>query len=229
MITVGNKTIENSNSEKIIGVYFHNKLNFDFRLKKLCKKASQKIHALARLSAFMSIDRRKIIMNAFIHSQFSYCPLIWMCHSKTMHTRLNKIHERSLRIVYQDNTSSFTEFLERSNSITIQDKNIQYLAIEIYKALNNLSSPLMSKLFGRKDTKYSLRNNNTLISTNVKTTAYGTRSLNHLGPKIWKIIPDDIKCSESLDTFKHRIKSWTPDKCPCTICRPYVHNLGYID
>ena len=153
-----------------------------------------------------------------------------MCHSKSIHNRLNKIHERSLRIVYQDNISSFKELLEKSNSTSIHDKNMQFLAIEIYKALNNHSSPLlMSQIFTRKDTKYNLRNNDVLVTNNVKTTAFGLHSLNHLGPKIWEIIPDNIKCSESLDTFKHKIKLWTPDKCPCTICRPDIHNLGYIE
>ena len=80
-ILIGTEVILNSMDEKILGVYFDNKLNFNTHLTKLCKKASQKLHALARVSNVMSINQRKMIMNAFIRSQFSYCPLIWMCHS----------------------------------------------------------------------------------------------------------------------------------------------------
>ena len=83
-INIGTEVISNSTGEKILGVYFDNKLNFNTHVKKLCKKASQKLHALARVSNLMSIRQRKIIMNAFVHSQFSYCPLIWMCHSRTI-------------------------------------------------------------------------------------------------------------------------------------------------
>ena len=133
--------------------------------------------------------------------------------------------ELFIRITFPLSKNSLKNPIRRVYTI----KNMQFLAIEIYKALNNLSSPLMSQIFTRKDTKYNLRNNDVLVTNNVKTTAFGLHSLNHLGPKIWEIIPDNIKCSESLDTFKHKIKLWTPDKCPCTICRPDIHNLGYIE
>ena len=77
-IKIGNEYIYNSTDWKILGVYFDNKLNFNIHLNKLCKKASQKLHALARVSTFMSCRQRKTIMTAFIQSLFSYCPLLWM-------------------------------------------------------------------------------------------------------------------------------------------------------
>ena len=83
-------------------------------------------------------------MNTFVHSQLSYCPLIWTRHSKTIHSIINNIHERALRIVYKDNISSFALLLEKSGSVSIHHRNLQALAINIYKAQNNLSSPLMS-------------------------------------------------------------------------------------
>ena len=227
-IQIGTDEISNSMDEKILGVYFDNKLNFNIHLKKICKKASQKLHALARVSNLMSIRQRKIIMNAFIHSQFSYCPLIWMCHSRIIHSLINNIHERALRIVYKDNTSSFALLLEKSGSVSIHHNNLQALAIEIYKALHNLSSPLMSELFKLKETAYNLRNGSALASTNKKTTTYGINSISYLAPKIWDQVPKEIKDSKSLNIFKQKIKIWMPPKCPCTLCKLYVPNLGYI-
>ena len=75
-ILISDKYIPNSSSQKILGVTFDNKLNFTTHITKLCKKAGQKIHALARISKFMSEGKRKFIMSAFISSHFSYCPLI---------------------------------------------------------------------------------------------------------------------------------------------------------
>ena len=86
-ISIDDKEISNSSYEKILGVYFDNKLNFKTHINKLCKKASQKLHALARMSNFMSCQQKKNIMNAFILSQFSYCPLIWMCHSRSLNSQ----------------------------------------------------------------------------------------------------------------------------------------------
>ena len=119
-----------------MGVYFDNKLNFEYHIGKLCKKASEKLHALARVSSFMSCRQKKIIINAFIMAQFGYCPLIWMCHNRNIHRQINKIQERALRIVYVDNNSSFDELLQKSGS-----------------ALNNLSSQLIPELFMIKENK----------------------------------------------------------------------------
>ena len=90
MIQIGNECIFNSACEKILGIHFDNKLNFETHLSKLRNKSSQKLHALARVSSFMSCRQRKIIMNAFIQSQFGYCPLLWMCHSRSIHTKIIK-------------------------------------------------------------------------------------------------------------------------------------------
>ena len=130
-INIANDCISNSIDQKILGVIFDNKLNFNTHVSKLCKKAGQKIHALARISNFMSLNQRKLIMNAFISSQFSYCLLIWKCHSRSLNARINKIHERALRIVYNDSNYSFEELLVKSGSIRIHHRNLQILATEI--------------------------------------------------------------------------------------------------
>ena len=137
----------------------------------------QKFHALARVSNFMSCNQRKIIMSAFISSQFNCCPLIWMCHNRSLNTQINKIHHRKLSIIYRDNTSSSGILLEKSGSVSIHHRNIQSLAIEIFKSLNNLSPAIMSELFKLKETKYKLRIAISLQSDNPRATSYGIDSL----------------------------------------------------
>jgi len=151
-----------------------------------------------------------------------------MCNSRSLNSQINKIHERALRLVYSDKISSFDELLKISNSVRVHHRNIQLLAVEIYKALNKLSSTLMTELFQIKKTKYDLCKGNTLISRNVKTVYYGTESISYLAPKIWELIPIDIKNSKSLNSFKSKIKLWIPYDCPCRICKIYVQNLGFI-
>ena len=143
----------------------------------LCKKAAQKLHALARVSTDMSFNQKNLIFNAFISSQFNYCLLIWLCHSRSLNNRINRIHEHALRIVFSDYISSFDELINKSGSVWIHHRNLQFLAIEIYKALHNLSPPLMSELFQLKEVKYNLRQGKTLISNNVKTAHYGTQTI----------------------------------------------------
>ena len=205
-IGISNNCIHNSSCEKILGVNFDNKLNFNSHITKLCKKAGRKLHA--RMPNFMSVNQKKIIMNAFIISQFIYCPHIWMCHSRSLNTKINNIHELALRIVYNDNSSSFDILLEKSKSVKIHHRNLQQLVIEIYKVFNNLSSSLMSDLFSFRNTGYNLCGGSKLKSNTVKTVYYGTESISNLAPKIWEQVPDEIKDCTSLNTFKLKIKSW---------------------
>ena len=59
-----------------------------------------------------------ILVNAFFSSQFNYCPLIWMCHNRMLNNRINRLHERSLRIIYNDKHTSFEELLEKDKSVS---------------------------------------------------------------------------------------------------------------
>ena len=150
-INIGNECIHNSENEKLLGVYFDNELNFKTHVTKLCKKAGQKLHALARLSNFMNLNKRKMLMNAFISSQSSYCPLIWMCHSRSLNSRINRVHERALRIVFKDYHLSFDSLLEKSGSVRIHHRNLQILATETCKVLHDLSPHTHERNFPVKE------------------------------------------------------------------------------
>ena len=82
-------------------------------------------------------------MNAFFKSQFSYCPLSWMFHSRTLNNKINRLHKECLRMICNDNTSSFTDLLEIDNSVSVHHRNIQVLATELLMT-NGLSPKLIS-------------------------------------------------------------------------------------
>ena len=105
--------------KKLLGVKIDVNLNFNDHISDLCKKASRKISALATVIPFMGLNKRKLLMNAFFTSQFSYCPLIWMCHSGSNNRAINMLHERCLRIIYNDKQSSFTELPNKDNSESV--------------------------------------------------------------------------------------------------------------
>ena len=86
-------------------------------------------------------------MNSFFRSRFHYCPLIWMYHSQTNNRKINRLHERCLRIIYNDKQSSFIKLLEKDNSVSIHQRNQHILAIEMLKVSNGLSPVLMNDIF----------------------------------------------------------------------------------
>ena len=98
----------------------------------------------------------------------------------------------------------------------------------MYKAANNMSPEIMRHLLPlRESLRYPTRT--IFKSSNIKTSTYGINSLAYLGPRIWAIIPDDIKKIPTLTLFKTKIKQWNPDNCPCKLCKTYVAAVGYID
>ena len=98
------------------------------------RKAGRKFTALRRLVKFMPFFKRRFMLNTFIESQFSYFPLIWMFHSRKLNHKINHIHERALRLVYNDYTSTLEHLLLMDGSVSIHHRNIQKVATEMFKA-----------------------------------------------------------------------------------------------
>jgi ribonuclease P/MRP protein subunit RPP40 len=225
-IKIDNCDIKNTHYQKLLGETIDNKLTLNTQVTELCTKASQKLHALSRVSHYMTLKQRKTIMQSFISSQFGYCRLVWIFHSRKLNSRINKLHERALRLVYQDENSTFEELLKKDESFTVHERNIQSLGIELYKVAYGLAPEIMRLVFPcNPQGKYPW--DNIFQTFNVKTKSWGLESLGYLGPKIWSIIPMDMK-KLPASKFSNEIRTWKPDKCPCTLCRTYIHNLGYV-
>ena len=130
-------SIKNSTKEKLLGVKFDSNLSFENHVISLCKKASQKLHAFARISHYMDLNKGRILMKAFIISQFSYCPLISIFHSRDLNNKINRIHERAHALAYQNNLN-FSELLDLDNSVKVHQKYLKVFVKEIYKVKGSL-------------------------------------------------------------------------------------------
>ena len=102
----------------------------------------------------MSTNEAQLLMRSSIMSQFRYCRLTWMCHSRNINNQINKLYECALRLVYNDKSSSFWELLERDELVT------QVLLTVIFKVKSGIGSKIMTEIFKFKDHSYDLRKNN---------------------------------------------------------------------
>ena len=122
-INIDGSNVENKKEQKLLGIKFDSSLSFKDHITSLCKKASQKLDALARIVNYMDLPKRRVLMKAFITSQFSYCPLIWMFHNRTLNNRINNI------LTYKNNQSSYKELLEKDGSsqklTSLSHRNLQ--------------------------------------------------------------------------------------------------------
>ena len=112
-----------------------------------------------RVAKYMTTEKLRLIMKSFIESQFKYCPLVWMFYSKKIHNRINKLHERALRVVYKnDDDLTFEELLVKDNSFSVHDRNLQKLAELMYKVKNGLCPLPVQNIFTLNDSNLALRN-----------------------------------------------------------------------
>ena len=112
----------------------------------------------------MTLNKRRILMKSFIISQFNHCPLIWMMHNRGLNNKINHIHERALRIVYNDCSSTFEDLVNKDKSVTIHQRNLQQLAIEIFKVKIGIAPKIMNEIF-------------TIVENNIENNTQKTRNV----------------------------------------------------
>ena len=151
------EALEASQTGSVLGMQIENKLNFENHIKSLCSKASQKLGALQRFSNLLDAQKKNLLFNSIIKSQFSYCPLVWMFCSRRSNSLVNNVHERALRIVSDDHNSSYSELLMTKKEHTIHQQNINVLMKKIYKFENSLSPPLIDDMFQVRKINFNLR------------------------------------------------------------------------
>ena len=148
--------------------------------------------------------------------------------SRNLKNKINRIQERALSLVYQNNLS-FSELLDLDSSVTVHQKNLQALVTEICKVKNGIAPDIMKDIFELQNPLYNLRSScNQFRRENIKTVHYGLHSVRYLGPKIWELVPNKIKYSNFLRKFKKLIKLGKPEACPCRLCKTYIAQAGFI-
>ena len=163
--------VKESTEENLLGTTFDQSFSFKQHVKAPCKKADQKLHALARISRYMDTEK----LQQLILSHFSYCPLVWMFYDRTLDHRINRIQERALRIACKDCGSDFGFPLEQNKSVAIHVRNLKLLMTEIYKTKSDLNPPFMKDLFMERNVSYNLRHGNVAQLPKVQTTSLELR------------------------------------------------------
>ena len=106
-LSIENQIIKNSKFEKLLGIKLDSKLNFNSHIHNICQKAGPKLNAISRITPYMGFAKRRLIVNVFFYSQFNYYQLVWMCHNRTNNNKINCLHERCLRLIYNDKKMIF--------------------------------------------------------------------------------------------------------------------------
>ena len=194
-------------------------LKFDFHMLKVCSKAKKILNILNRMFKSLTFEKRRVLIKEYFESHIKYCPLVWMFHGSQVNNKINCLHDRALRMIYEDSTSSFDTLLEEDISFSVHDINIQQLALEMYEVAKGLAQTAISSLFLQCSNNRHTRSQSDFSVPQVNTVYFGQNPVRYLGPLIWNSVPTALRNIESFVEFKSLIKNWKLSNCPCRLCK----------
>ena len=196
MLNINKIKTRESQKLMLLGLTIDNCLTFKDRIFTSCRNASYKLHALRIIRKYLTPDKANVLYTAFINSQFSYASIIWILCRKTDFLKIEKIQYKTLKIVFNSN-ESLVDLLLHSNAVSIHQKQLRQLTIEIYKSLTDLSPELIKPFFTVKELPCNSRNGHILNIPSARTTYYGTNSILYRECQVWNNLPLSIKQSQS--------------------------------
>ena len=202
----------------MLGITIDKKLTFKQHIENLCRKAQYKLHASRRIRKFLTIEKAKILGNAFIVSQFNYAPLLWMFCRKTLYSKIGKIHHKTLKVIYESN-DTYDNLLLQSNTVSVHQRHLRFSVTEIYKNISQQNPEFMWSYFTHKDMPYNLQKGCFLGLPKAHSFYYDTNAVHFRGSLICNNLPAVVKSSDSLFEFKNKIKNIGNIDCGCLICR----------
>ena len=225
-LNVNGKIIPCSDEVQLLGITIDNELKFKKHIEDLCKRASCKLYALRRIRGYLTVEKTRILANAFIDSQFNYAPLIWMFAGKTLINKIFKIHHRTLQVVYNEYNKSYKELLQLNNNVPIHQRHLQYLALAVLKSLMHLNPEFMWSYFNENHILHELRKGTKVFLPQVKSFRYGLNSVHFRRSILWNKFPSSIKNSQTINAFKAKLKKLGSIHCTCSVC--VVETFFYI-
>ena len=209
VLKIGDLHINNFLCEKLLDINFDCKLKLNNYIKDISQKAFRKLNALANLTTYVGVIKNCILMNTFFKSQLSYRPLIWMRCNISLNTKISRLHERCLWMVYNDKNPTFTQLLEKDGFAPTHHQNWQNLAVDMLKVFRGLHPKIINKIFQfREEITYKLSQRSQFHILSVHSVFSGTESFKFLGPKIWAHVPNEMKQLEDLGKFRKEVKQW---------------------
>ena len=172
-------------------------------------KGCPAVKCFARKSKYLNPNSRRAIHHSFIASNLSYCPLVWHFCGKTNNAKLEKIQERSLRILCNDYTLSYEDLLWNTGLSTLLLNRLKCMILKSFKSTRHLNAECLHGIFKTRVVPYDLRTTN-LVQPKRQSTTYGLRSFSYLGSRLWNELVKDYPflCEIDYVDFQEFIKQW---------------------
>ena len=194
---------------KLLGITIDENLSFSIHTEEICKKAGRQLSALKRLSFYLDSKAKLALFRAFILSQFQYCSAVWY-HCTAPNARcMEKIQERALKCVYFNHTASYESLLNQARLPSLEVGRQMNIAIQTFKILNDLSLTYLLELIEKRCRTRNLRNSKNILKIPLmKRVRHGTNSFCFSAPKIWNSLPEALRITRDLKTFRDGLRAY---------------------
>ena len=215
---VNGNVIEPSKTVKLLGISLDNDLSFNNHVATISKKTGKQLNAMSRMSKYLSQDCLMNVFQSFFMSSFNYCPLVWHLCGIGNSRKLEKLHKRALRIVYNNYEANYCDLVRKCNSSSLYMLRLKRLAVFVYKVLNGHCKPVSDEFYELVQHEYNTRSIRSVKLPRVTGEKYGRNSLLYQGASLWNSLPSVIKSSCDINVFKDRINAWKGVECNCGFC-----------
>ena len=134
-----------------------------------------------------------------------------MFHSRRLNNHINHIHERDLRIIYQDYNSSLKDLVRKDSSLTIHQRNLKLFVTETFKLKIQCAPDIMKEIFEIDNQNYNFHHDFLIKQCIIQSVYYGTETVYFIDPKIWDTLPTNCNDAISLKSLKVNRKRWIPE------------------
>ena len=207
-IKIDDDYLENSKSEKVLGVTIDESLCWTEQVDKTCKKIIFNLHTLKEIKKNLPVKERLLFYNCYILPHLNYCCSVWGNCPANQQNRVTKLQKRAAHLILDADLSIPSSDLFKKLKWLPFPKYVEYQqSVTVYKSLNELNPHYMNKLFSytQENHSYGTRNaTSSLLALPKCNKSIGQKCISYSGPKVWNGLTEAIRCAPSLPSFKSR-------------------------
>ena len=209
-ISVGDSTIQFSDSVKVLGVHIDKNLSMDTQISYLCKITYLELKRIANIRQYIDIETSKTLVSSFILSRLDYCNSLLAGMPKDKLNRLQRVQNNAARLILKvPKSEHITPFLKELHWLPIHLRIKYKIALLCFKALNGLCPLYIENLLKPYVPGRILRScgTNVLEEPLSRLKTYGDRSFSSYAPRVWNALPKHVRDAKSISSFRSQLKT----------------------
>jgi hypothetical protein len=209
-ITIGNTSVVPSSSVRNLGAIFDHNMSMADQITAICRSLNFQLRSIGRIRKFLTRKSAETIVHSVITSRLDTNNALLQGISKTQLDKLSRVQRTAARVVTCTKKYTPINILNELHWLPVAQRISFKILVLVFKSLNGLGPQYLTELLDAYVPTRSLRSQDQLLLLIPKTRLItaGDRAFRVAGPKLWNVLPNDVRSAKSLVTFKSKLKSY---------------------